>query len=178
CPKCNPPVPLNISQGQRVLAYCGAHLLFDPSINRQHESCGLCMRPTPMCTFYLRKSNGKFQVDWEKSTCMFRIHFQYGVAECSSSSSPCSNVPVICALCGPKHPAVWKYNLEAHFRNVHHLTDSRKFPMTIMITDDEKTWMKEIWETRQKYPHPRNLKNKQNPLEISEAHSSRLALRY
>ncbi|KAJ7874305.1 hypothetical protein B0H14DRAFT_2343741 [Mycena olivaceomarginata] len=180
CPKCSPAVPLNISQGQRVLAHCGAHLLFDPSINRQHEACGLCMRPTPMCTFYLTRSNGKFQVDWEKSTCMFRINFQYGVAECSSSpSSPCSNVPVICPLCGPQHPAVWKYSLEAHFRNVHHLADSRKFPMTVTITDDEKTWMKEIWEARQKYPQPRNMKKKKkNPLEISEAHSSRLALRY
>ncbi|KAF7369372.1 hypothetical protein MVEN_00265800 [Mycena venus] len=177
CSKCTPPVPLDISQGQRILEHCGAHLLYDSSINRQHEHCGLCMRPTPMCVFYLKKSNGKPQIDWDKSTCLLKVSIRYAVAAESSSASPCSNVSVICTLCGPKRSAVWKYNLEAHFRNVHQLHNPQSWPMSIGITDDEKTALKKIWDSRQEYPRPRNMKKKKNPLVISEAHSSRLAFR-
>ncbi|KAJ7257254.1 hypothetical protein B0H12DRAFT_1070565 [Mycena haematopus] len=42
----------------------------------------------------------------------------------------------------------------------------------------EHTGMKDIWRNRQKYPRRRNLKTKsKRPLEISDAHSSRLAYR-
>ncbi|KAF7326445.1 hypothetical protein MVEN_02615000 [Mycena venus] len=37
CSKCSPPVPLDISHGQRILEHCAAHLLYDSSVNRQHE---------------------------------------------------------------------------------------------------------------------------------------------
>ncbi|KAF7344645.1 hypothetical protein MVEN_01624700 [Mycena venus] len=177
CPKCTPSVPLDIAHGQRILEHCAAHLLYDSSINRQHELCGLCMRPTPMCVFYLRRTNGKPQIDWDKSTCQLKVSIRYAVAAESTSASPCSNVPVICTLCGPKRPAVWKYNLEAHFRNVHQLHNPQSWPMNVGITDDEKTGLKRIWDSRQNYPRPRNLKKKKNPLVISEAHSSRLAFR-
>ncbi|KAJ7934543.1 hypothetical protein B0H13DRAFT_1591568 [Mycena leptocephala] len=140
--------------------------------NRQHELCGLCLRPSPMCAFYLKKPNGKPQIDWEKSMCLYKISFRYAIAATSTSTSPCSNVPVICPLCGPKRAAVWKYSLDAHFRTVHRLADAQ-----IVITDDEKERLKQIWGSRQKYPKPRNFKNKRNPLQISEAHSSRLDLR-
>ncbi|KAF7358468.1 hypothetical protein MVEN_00897300 [Mycena venus] len=176
CSKCSPPVPLDISHGQRILEHCAAHLIYDSSINRQHEFCGLCLRPSPMCAFYLKKSNGKPQIDWEKSTCLYKISFRYAIAATSTSTSPCSNVPVICPLCGPKRAAVWKYSLDAHFRTFHRLAEAQ-FPMQIVITDDEKERLKQIWDLRQKYPKPRNFKNKRNPLQISESHSSRLALR-
>ncbi|KAJ7793160.1 hypothetical protein B0H14DRAFT_2393771, partial [Mycena olivaceomarginata] len=167
CPKCTPSVPLDISHGQRVLEHCGAHLLYDPSINRQHETCGLCMRPAPMCVFYLKKSNGKLQIDWVKSLCMHKISFQYSVAAASTAASPCSNVPIGCPICGLKRPAVWKYELEAHFRDFHRLSDPRSFPQRVAITEDEKMRLKEIWDARQNYPLRRNMKKKRNPLEIS-----------
>ncbi|KAF7338947.1 hypothetical protein MVEN_01970900 [Mycena venus] len=177
CPKCTPSVPLDIAHGQRILEHCAAHLLYDSSVNRQHELCGLCMRPTPMCVFYLRRANGKPQIDWDKSMCQLKVSIRYAVAAESTSASPCSNVPVICTLCGPKRPAVWKYNLEAHFRNVHQLHNPQSWPMNVGITDDEKTGLKRIWDSRQNYPRPRNLKKKKNPLVVSEAHSSHLAFR-
>ncbi|KAK7037110.1 hypothetical protein R3P38DRAFT_2771124 [Favolaschia claudopus] len=58
CQKCNPPVALNVAHPQRILEHNGAHLLYDPHINRQHEYCGLCLRPAQMCTFFLRRPNG------------------------------------------------------------------------------------------------------------------------
>ncbi|KAF7358011.1 hypothetical protein MVEN_00848200 [Mycena venus] len=83
CSKCTPPVPLDISQGQRILEHCGAHLLYDSSINRQHEHCGLRMRLTPMCVFHLKKSNGKPQIDWDKSTCLLKVSIRSCLAFCN-----------------------------------------------------------------------------------------------
>ncbi|KAJ7673391.1 hypothetical protein B0H17DRAFT_947258 [Mycena rosella] len=144
CVKCNPPVPLDIKQGQRVLEHCAAHILHDPSVNRMDELCGLCLRPAPMCTFYLRKSNGGVQIDWYKSTCLYKINFQYAVAASSSSGSPCSNVPLICKECGMKKPAVWRYNLSAHFRKFHRLSDPKSWPMDVTITDAEMDGLENI----------------------------------
>ncbi|KAJ7831622.1 hypothetical protein B0H14DRAFT_3713311 [Mycena olivaceomarginata] len=97
-------VPLDILHGQRILEHCAAHLLYDSSINRQHELCGLCMRPSADARLLPQKANGNPQIDWEKSTCKFK-------------------------------------------------------------------------DARHHHPKPGKLKNKRNPLQISEAHSSRLAFR-
>ncbi|KAJ7486985.1 hypothetical protein FB451DRAFT_1026796 [Mycena latifolia] len=178
CLKCDPPVPLDIKHGQRVLEHCAAHILHDPSLNRLHELCGLCLRPAPMCTFYLRKSNGTYQIDWERSTCLYKIAFQYSIAAKSTlPGSPCSNVPVNCKQCGPKKPAVWKYNLGAHFRNFHRLPNPETWQMDVTIAPGEVDALYQIWDKRQQYPKPRNMKKNLKALGISEQHSSRLALR-
>ncbi len=41
CLCCSPSVPLDLSQGQRVLEHVGAHILKDPGIDRSVELCGL-----------------------------------------------------------------------------------------------------------------------------------------
>ncbi|KAJ7939362.1 hypothetical protein B0H13DRAFT_1576666, partial [Mycena leptocephala] len=116
CPQCGPTVPLDFTKGQRVLEHVATHQLHDESINRAHEHCGLCNRPAPMCVFFLRKGRGfgaSLAIDWEGSTCQREVHFQYAVAAKSNieGHSPCS---VVCPTCGPKKPAIWRYNLEAH----------------------------------------------------------------
>ncbi|KAJ7807965.1 hypothetical protein B0H14DRAFT_2609249 [Mycena olivaceomarginata] len=100
------------------------------------------------------------------------------------SSAACACVRDQCAgsilngeRCGPKQPAVWKYNLEFHFQNFHQLRDPRTWAMDITITDHEIKALKAIWDTRQNYPRPRNLQKTKKRLEISEMHSSRLAFR-
>ncbi|KAJ7281329.1 hypothetical protein C8J57DRAFT_1558865 [Mycena rebaudengoi] len=55
CTLCKPAVALDFRHGQRVLEHCAAHLLHDPSLVRAHQRCGLCLRPSPQCIFYLRK---------------------------------------------------------------------------------------------------------------------------
>jgi hypothetical protein len=72
-----------------------------------------------MCVFYLKKRNGKPQIDWDKSTCLLKVFIRYAVAAELTSASPCSNVPVICTLCRPKRLAEWKYNLEAYLLPKH-----------------------------------------------------------
>ncbi|KAJ7805994.1 hypothetical protein B0H14DRAFT_2382184, partial [Mycena olivaceomarginata] len=134
------------THSQRILEHCAAHPLYDFPVNRQHGPCGLCMRLTPMCVFYLRKANGKPQIDWDKSMCQLKVSIRYAVTAESTSASLCSNVPVICTLCGPKRPVVCKYNLEAYFRNVHQLiiTNPQSWPMNVGITDVEKMGLKKM----------------------------------
>ncbi|KAJ7883141.1 hypothetical protein B0H14DRAFT_2564942 [Mycena olivaceomarginata] len=179
CSHCKPPLEfiLDVKHAPRVIEHSAAHLLHDPSIHRNAELCGLCLCPAPMCTFYLRKTaGGGYQVDWDKSTCLYKIPFQYAVASVSTAGSPCSNVPVICPSCGPKKLAVWKYNLGDHFRNHHGLHNPAVWPVNLQLTDVETNGLARIWESRKVQKQPRK-KKAPRPLEISEAHSSRLAFR-
>ncbi|KAJ6510868.1 hypothetical protein C8R45DRAFT_814420, partial [Mycena sanguinolenta] len=144
--------------------------------------CGLCGRPAPMCIFYLikgRSSGAGHAIDWERSTCQKEIHFQYAIAAKSNieGKSPCSNVPVICPICGPKKPAPWKYNLEAHFRNFHHLNDPATFPIEVTISSEEEAALELIWNNRLK-PPKKTRRRKRQPLQISNAHSTLNILRY
>jgi hypothetical protein len=58
CQHCSPSVALNLLQGQRVLEHVGSHILNDLGIDRSTELCGLCLRPTPLCQFFLKKEKG------------------------------------------------------------------------------------------------------------------------
>ena len=48
-----------------------------------------------------------------------KLNFSYTVAAESSSSSPCTNVPVQCPLCPRTSPAMWKYFLKTHLEIQH-----------------------------------------------------------
>ncbi|KAJ7743229.1 hypothetical protein DFH07DRAFT_750018, partial [Mycena maculata] len=141
------PEDIRANHGQRVLEHCAAHIL--------HNEPALS----------------------HKSTCLYKIRFQYAVAAQLIPGSPCSNVPVICIQCGPKKPAIWRYNLGAHFQKSHCLSDPRTWPMDVKIEDAEVDGLKVIWNERQKYTRPRQTRVPKNPLAISEQHSSRLAFR-
>ena len=179
CAKCGPNVKLNRSNAQRVLEHMGAHILHDTTLNHSHEVCGLCLRPSPMCRLLVKKGRGASagnRVDIDNSTCVNLIRFNYASAACSSESSPCSNVPIVCPLCPPKSPGVWTYSLHAHFRDRHKLVSHTQYPMTIHLSQSEKDGMKRIWDARFNVPQPCNLKKKKAVLVLSEAHTSRSAL--
>jgi hypothetical protein len=178
CSICGPKVKLDRSNAQRVLEHMGAHILYDPTVDG--EACGLCLRPSPMCKLVLKKSRGaeaSLSLDLKKSTCANLMRFQYSSAEQSSKSSPCSNVPIICPLCPTQNPAVWTYNLHTHFRVRHKIVNPLQYPAKVLPSESERDAMKKIWDARFDTRKPRNLKNKAVPMIISEAHSSRLALR-
>jgi len=72
CPRCQPLVLWDPERVQKILEHVAAHILFDKSLNSSLELCGLCLRPTPNCVFYLRKGKGvgsSCQVDLKKSRC-------------------------------------------------------------------------------------------------------------
>jgi hypothetical protein len=182
CPNCSPMVTFEITQGQRILSHIGAHILHDPKVDRSSEPCGLCLQPSPMCQFYLKKgkgAKGTLKINHAASKgCPNLIKFSYGTASRSSKSSPCSNVPIRCPLCSSSDPAVWKYNMKFHFKLTHPSAPLSKYDHLWLLSSFEKSQLAGFWKDRYKVTVKRpNKKNKVSPLQISEAHSSRLALR-
>ena len=180
CLFCGPKVQLNRSSGQRVLEHMGGHYLFDNSIDRSLERCGLCFRPSPMCQIIVKRGRGANaipRIDADNSTCINLVRFNYATAARSSDGSPCSNHPINCPLCPVKSPAIWTYYLHAHFHERHKLTMPAQFPMTFEISKSEENGMRQLWDQRFVTRKPRK-RNKKAALVLSEAHSSRLALRY
>jgi hypothetical protein len=179
CPNCSPVVTIDAKQGQRLLAHIGAHILHDPKVDRLSKPCGLCLRPSPMCQFFLKKgkgANGNITLNTTLSKgCPNMIKFSYGVAGKSSESSPCSNVPIPCPLCSKGEPGIWRYNMKYHIMALHPLAQLSRYEDLWTISNFEKTEMKHIWHARQKVPVKRPANHL--PMATSKAHTSRLAFR-
>src|ERR1700690_570111 len=131
CPNCVPTVILDSTTGQCILQHIGAHLLYDSKVDRASSPCGLCLRPSPMCQFFLKKGKGakgsiKLNTAMSKG-CPNLIKFSYSIAEKSTKSSPCSNVPIPCPLCSKSDPAVWLYNMGHHMKHLHLLAQVSKY---------------------------------------------------
>lgn len=183
CPKCD--TELDTSVPQPVLAHLAAHHAHDPSLDRNEEICGTCLRPSApgVCEYYLKKGKGakaSFSVDLARTTCVNKFTFSYRTASQSSSSSPSSNVPLACKICGPGSPAVWRYSMKAHFERHHPLSvASPTYSAKWTLSDFEVEKIEELWSSMGTKRAKKKGKGKANvPLVISEAHSSRLAFRY
>lgn len=182
CPNCSPPISLAILDAPRVLSHIGAHVLHDPSINRADEPCGLCLRPSSICEYYLMKgkgANASMKVN-ETATkrCSNRLSFSYKVASESSATSPCSNVPIQCPPCSRNDPAVWKYNMKYHFLATHPKADMAKYDSLWKLSNFEVTEMKRIWAARHKQTVKRKKKVTVPKIVVSDAHTSRMALMF
>ncbi|KAJ7434553.1 hypothetical protein FB451DRAFT_1063298, partial [Mycena latifolia] len=181
CTKCSPAVPLTSANNQRTLGHNGSHILFDPSIRASDQPCGICLRPYPMCAFFLSKTaetSGARQIDWSRSTCLIRLNFKMAAAQKSTNNSPCTNHLIPCPLqCGR---AIWTYNISAHCRGrPHNLSSLDSVPQVYEMASGEMEKMQQLWLDRQNYPKKRNLKNKSaNPLRLSDAHLARNAITY
>ncbi|KAN0115728.1 hypothetical protein V8E52_006674, partial [Russula decolorans] len=181
CSRCGPATKIDWENTQRVLEHMGAHILYDPSLNCTEEQCGLCLRPASMCPIYVTKGRGvqaRHTVEFTKSHCLNLVRFNYKNATESTKKSPCSNVPTICPLCAPGSPAVWKYSLEAHFRNRHRLTNPSHFPCPVGQSQSEKYGMKIVWQGCFKKRKSYNSKSKRLAphLAVSEAHRAGLPI--
>ncbi|KAJ7573003.1 hypothetical protein C8J56DRAFT_1133363 [Mycena floridula] len=174
CPSC--PFKLDPTQGQRVLEHIGSHVLYDQTLDRSSEPCGLCLSPDPLCRIYLTKSkgrNGATKVDMAKSECHNLIKFNYSVAAKSEGSSFCSNVPMQCSLCPHSAPAVWRYNGWEHMEKKHPKVPVSDYDKRWTLTAYEKVEMLKAWKNRTKKSTTRTTTKRK--LKISEAHSSSMA---
>lgn len=178
CPSCSPPVPLP-SKRHLQLAHFGAHVLFG-QLDRSTEPCGACLSPAPVCQYFIG-SRGKGR---KHTTQIVRIKncrnplpssFKYAVALESTDTAPSSNIPIRCPLCDEDDPAVWKYNLRWHMLRVHSGVDLHLYEDLWELSAIEKKRMKRVWNKRKDVPKPRA--SKKQPLTVSAAHSSRMALR-
>ncbi|KAF8264280.1 hypothetical protein EI94DRAFT_1703360 [Lactarius quietus] len=176
CPACMPPVQLDTSNGQRVLAHIASHILHDLTIDKSQEPCGLCLQPAALCTIYLTRCSGR-NYQWALkyggiAPCPNATNFSYMAAMVSSDSSPCSNVPLQCPYCSDGSPAVWRYNMRLHFQHQHPGVDTAKHQDLWKITPEEATAMKQIWDDRHRQCRPCGKGKSKVPLKVSDAHSS------
>ena len=107
-----------------------------------------------------------------------KVKYSYGVAAESSSSSPCSNVPVACPLCSNSSPAVWKYFMKAHFQETHKSAPIPKYEHLWKLSNFEVAEMKKIWAKRKNVVVKRTKKSDIPPLVVSEHHRAHIPARY
>jgi len=175
CPRCSPSVTLDLTQGQRVLEHIGSHILHDPGVIQSIEPlCGLCLCPSQMCQFYLAKgkgANGKPRINQKTSKgCLMKMNYYYSVAAESSTSSPCSNVPIHCPIFPKTDPTVWKYFMKVHFEEKHKALPLTRYAHLWKLSNFEKSEMKKIWLKRGKVMAKRNKKSKVPQLVVLENH--------
>ena len=180
CPVCRPIVPWDVSKTHKILEHVATHFLFDNTLDTTKELCGLCMRPSPLCSFYLRKGKGVGsapQIDERVSRCPnFMGKLFYSTAATERTNSPCTNVPVTCPLCPSTLAAVWKYNMKTHLARIHPSTKGCDLPKAYVISESERAALKILWEKRHKTSRRFRRRNvTPRAFAISEAHSSRLA---
>jgi hypothetical protein len=177
-----PAVMLDLTQGQCMIEHIGAHILYDPEVIRSTGPlCGLCLRLTHLCQFFLGKGkgrNGKVKINQKMSRgCLMKINYSYGVATESMASSPYSNVPIHCPICPKSNPAIWKYFMKMHFEEKHKALLT-KHDCLWKPSNFERTEMKKIWVKRGKVTAKRTKKTNQPLLVVSERHRAQIPSTY
>ncbi len=180
CPMCRLAIPWDINKTHKILEHVATHLLFDSTLDTTKELCGLCMRPLPLCVFYLQKGKGVGsapQIDARMSRCPnFTGKLSYLAAATERANSPCTNVPITCPLCPSTSTAIWKYNMKTHLAQLHPSAKGGGLLKAYVISNSEKAALKILWEKRYMTSCRRRRHNTaSNPLAISEVHSSRQA---
>ena len=180
CTRCQSIVTFHPKHQQCIIEHSSTPILFNPSIDRTLEPCGLCLHPMPLCKIYLRKTKGRagnIAIDMRASSCSNLVKFSITVTAEFSDSSPCTNHPMCCLYCPDSSPAVWSYTF------CEHLT---RFHPTVSLEDNETIWavpgleeeqMKKIWDDQLKPPLKAHRKAQHPPLVISETHHTCLILK-
>ncbi|KAI0042726.1 hypothetical protein FA95DRAFT_1682348 [Auriscalpium vulgare] len=160
-----------------LLKHTGAHVLHDPRFKGKEDPCGLCLRTGSSCVIYL-KTKGKSgdQIDYSRSRCPNLRNFSIKAAMCFTDRSPCTNVPQRCPLCPKNSGAVWRYNMRAHLSTIHPTAKLQLYEKHFAIDERETVLMRGVYRAKPRASKKKK-KNTGKSLTISEAHSTRLALR-
>lgn len=165
----------NHFNGPELLQHMGAHILHDSQMKDADNPCGLCLNRGSLCAIWLvRRGKSGDQVDMVNSRCPNLYKISLKQAAKFSKTSPCTNIPIRCPLCPKVSDAIWKYNLRSHIAKVHG-GDVSLYQDLYTVSDDECVLMKAAFLSKPR--KTRRKKAAQNLLKISEAHSTRVALR-
>ncbi|KAF8150990.1 hypothetical protein B0H34DRAFT_825169 [Crassisporium funariophilum] len=173
-----PGVLISTFNGQNLLKHMASHILHDTRVNKASEPCGFCLNTTSPCKIFLKRNGA---IDMQKSRCPYLRNIRINQARTFSKLQPCTNHPLRCKLCSPDgtapdKPAVWKYNFLVHLSKVHPSALPENHTSAWQSDPQEKTLMRRVFEDR-KRQRKSALSSKKPQLLVSDAHSSRLALR-
>lgn len=162
--------------GPAIIHHMGAHILHDQRLTDADNPCGLCLNTGSRCVIRFVTRSKTDQIDMANSRCPNLYKIQLKTAAKFSRKSPCTNIPLRCPLCPKQSDCIWKYNMRAHLENQHPSVNITIYNDLFAVKDEEVVLMKAI---RLAKPRTSKKKAKQSRvLEISEGHSSRLALRF
>lgn len=176
CPRC-PNVRLTDLSGPALTEHVGAHILYDLSYKDADSPCGFCLQTGQTCSIYLRKGQSGLQIDTSLSRCPNLRKLSLKAAAKFSKHSPCTNHPLICPYCPTGSPSVWKYNLRSHIRTTHPTAACELSKHLYTIEEAEKVLMKGCWNKRTRIAKGKKKKIQNPTMAISEAHTTRVALR-
>ncbi|KAF8154518.1 hypothetical protein B0H34DRAFT_809113 [Crassisporium funariophilum] len=173
-----PGVLISTFNGQNLLKHMASHILHDTRVDKASEPCGFCLNTTSPCKIFLKRNGA---IDMQKSRCPYLRNIRINQARTFSKLQPCTNHPLRCKLCSPDgtapdKPAVWKYNFLVHLSKVHPSALPENHTSAWQSDPQEKTLMRRVFEDR-KRQRKSALSSKKPQLLVSDAHSSRLALR-
>jgi hypothetical protein len=179
CPRC-PTLRLPKSRQSELVSHMGMHILHDNALKNVPNPCGFCLAPGSLCSVRLKKGQGRnvgMQIDLKNSRCQHnnQVRLSLKAFSKSTSASPCTNVPITCPLCPTASDAVWKYNLESHLRNIHPTANISEYQVLYEISKSEFVALKNVFASKPRWTAKR-IRSLVN-ISISEAHSSRIALR-
>ena len=185
CLNCKPIVTFNPDypdHRQHLVEHIGAHILHGPSVRHLSEPCGLCLWPVPLCKIVFKKAKGRaghVAINMQKSSCPNLVKFSLAAAAQCSNSSPCTNHPIVCSYCDASEssPVIWSYNFQSHMLCKHPSISLERHSDMLVMTKLKKDGMKRAWKCHFKQ-HQVRQKTQCTPLVISEAHRSRLILKY
>jgi len=157
------------------LMHAAHHVLHTPITVPYPEMCPLCYGPASECPAFIEKTSSSYQpriactsfaptADCE--TLARCVKFTAAALAKSSKKSPSTNRPIVCPACHPnlaqedhklpgteaskkrkdkKRPAVWSYNMKAHWRRLH---NSTAMPVglesALKLAPDEKKLLKSL----------------------------------
>ena len=116
------------------------------------------------------------QIDVKKSQCLNLNEkgFSYGLASISSSSSPCTNVPMCCPCCPESASLVWKYSMVVHYAKHHSQANFTDAASDFVIGQAECASLNAIWASQHAKKRHRRDPGNRAPLLVSDAHIARV----
>jgi len=176
---CHPPFVWDRAKPLKVIEHISAHILFDPTVDKAEEYCGLCFHLSPLCLFYFRRGKNHHsmqQIDMRKSRCLNfgKKGFSYGPASTSSPNSPCTNVPMRCPRCPESSSLVWKYSMAAHYAKHHPQANFTDIANDFAIGQAERSGLNAVWTNRHVRKRRRRDPGHCTSLQVSDAHSARV----
>jgi len=128
-----------------ALQHSAHHILHTPTLVLYSEMCPLCFGPSSECPPFLVKTNGdrlqprivcsSFKPAANLNDPDSCVRFSAGTLKKSTNHAPSTNRPIICPACNPDlvddsnkrkskvRPAVWSYNMKAHWDRLHASTE-------------------------------------------------------
>jgi hypothetical protein len=156
------------------------HILHDDAVKNSPSPCGFCLLPDSRCIVRLKKGRGQkgsHHINWDNTICQHgnKVSLSIKTFQKSTTTSPCTNIPMNCPICPSGSNAIWKYNLQNHITTVHPTANIEEYKTLFEVSKFERVMLKQWWRAKPRFS-PCRFRNL-GDIHISDAHCACLATR-